>query len=58
MGIFNGNDDVQLYIDGTDSGGTTTTSNASATDSAGFGAHIGVAFSAQIKSCKWICGSN
>ena len=44
VGIFNGNDDVQLYINGTESGGTSTTSGSSATDSAGFEAHLGVGF--------------
>ena len=44
VGIFNGNDDVQLHIERTESDGTTTTSGISATDSAGFGAHLGVGF--------------
>ena len=44
VGIFNGNDDVQLYINGIESGGTSTTSGSSATDSAGFEAHLGVGF--------------
>ena len=43
VGVFDGNG-VQLYVDGTDSGGAPASSGGSATDSAGFGAHLGVGF--------------
>ena len=44
VGVFDGNNNVQLYIDGTDSDGTKTSPATTATDAAGFGAHVGVRF--------------
>ena len=44
VGVFDGSNGVQLFIDGNDSAGTKTTLSTTATDDAGFTAHLGVRF--------------
>ena len=44
VGIFNGNDDVELFIDGVENGRSTSTGSISASDSQGYGAHVGVQY--------------
>ena len=44
VGVFDGSNGVLLFIDGSDSDGTKTSLSTTATDDAGFEAHIGVRF--------------